>query len=227
MMKEKILIIIPAYNPDFHLVQLVQELKKLGNQIIVVDDGSENKDYFKQINNDAVIITHDKNRGKGRALKTAFEYVLKKYPKCIGVVTADADGQHMVQDIQNIKNALQKNPNKFILGVRDFKQNQVPIKNKLGNYGSNILFYLKTRKKLKDTQSGLRGIPEHMLKQMVEIKGERFEYEINMLQNIVNKIAIEQVEICTIYSKKIKSNYKPITHSIQIIKDMLTYKKDL
>lgn len=226
-MEEKILIIIPAYNPDFHLVQLVQELKKLGNEIIIVDDGSENKDYFKQINNDVLIITHDKNKGKGQALKTAFEYVLKECPKCIGVVTADADGQHGIQDIQKVRNTLYENLDRLILGVRDFKQKQVPLKNKLGNYGSNILFYLKTGKKLKDTQSGLRGIPAHMLKQMVEIKGERFEYEINMLQNIVNKIAIEQVEICTIYSKKIKSNYKPITHSIQIIKDMLTYKKDL
>ncbi len=226
MMEEKNLIIIPAYNPDFHLVQLVQELKKLGNEIIIVDDGSENKDYFKQINNDVLIITHDKNKGKGQALKTAFEYVLKECPKCIGVVTADADGQHMIQDIQNIKNTLQKNPSKFILGVRDFKQKQVPLKNKIGNYSSNILFYLKTRKKLQDTQSGLRGIPNSILKQIVSIKGERFEYEMNMLQNIVNKVEIKQVEINTIYSKKIKSNYKPITHSIQILKNMLAYKKD-
>lgn len=225
-MKEKILIVIPAYNPDFHLIKIIQELKKGENEILVIDDGSERKDCFNQIKKDVIVLTHEQNKGKGQALKTAFQYVLKQYPNCIGVVCADADGQHMVQDIQNIKNILQKNPSKFILGVRNFKQKQVPLKNKIGNYASNILFYLKTRKKLKDTQSGLRGIPISILKQIVEIKGERFEYEMNMLQNVANKVEIKQVEINTIYSKKIKSNYKPITHSIEILKNMLAYKKD-
>ena len=225
-MKEKILIVIPAYNPDFHLIKIIQELKKGENEILVIDDGSENKDCFNQIKKDSIVLTHEQNKGKGQALKTAFQYVLKQYPNCIGVVCADADGQHMVQDIQNIKNILQKNASKFILGVRNFKQKQVPLKNKIGNYASNILFYLKTRKKLKDTQSGLRGIPISILKQIVEIKGERFEYEMNMLQNVANKVEIKQVEINTIYSKKIKSNYKPITHSIEILKNMLAYKKD-
>lgn len=226
-MEEKILIIIPAYNPDFHLIEIVKELKELGNEIIVIDDGSYNKECFDKIKEDAIIITHNKNKGKGQALKTAFNYIIKEYPECIGVVCADADGQHVVRDINRIKDTLKQNTDKFILGVRNFKQKQVPIKNKIGNYCSNILFFLKTKKRLKDTQSGLRGIPTNILKQLLEVKGERFEYEINMLQNVVKKIRIQQVEISTIYSKKIKSNYKPITHSIQIIKEMITYKKDL
>ncbi len=226
-MEKQILIIIPAYNPDSCLIEIVQELKKLGNQIIVVNDGSEHKDYFNLIKDQAIIITHERNQGKGQALKTGFEYVLNQCPKVIGVVTADADGQHTIQDIQKLVNTLKENPENFILGVRDFSQKQVPLKNKIGNYCSNFLFYLKTGQKLKDTQSGLRAIPIKQLKQLVCIKGERFEYEINVLQSIANKIRIKQVKICTVYSKKIKSHYKPITHSIQIIKDMITYSKKI
>lgn len=220
-MKENILIVIPAYNPDHYLIKMVNELKTKDNTIIIIDDGSQQKDCFNAIKEDSIIITHRENKGKGYALKEGFKYILKQYPECIGVITADADGQHKVEDIQKIKNILKENTNEFIIGVRDFKQKQVPIKNKIGNYISNIVFYIKTKQKLKDTQSGLRGIPKNILEEILEVEGERYEYEINMLKYVVNKFYIRQVKINTVYDKTIKSHFKPIKSSIQIIKNIL------
>ena len=97
---KKIPIIIPAYEPGEQLVYLVEELLETGNEpIIIVDDGSQDKyayifEKVKSKDERVVVLQHHMNLGKGRALKTAFNFCLNEYPEMTGVVTADADGQH-------------------------------------------------------------------------------------------------------------------------------------
>ena len=98
--------LIPAYNPEYCLVDLVQTLKKKGFWILVVDDGSseEHKIIFRDINDvgNVLILTHIKNEGKGSALKTGLSYIQTNISDYCIVVTVDADGQHSPSDVEKI-----------------------------------------------------------------------------------------------------------------------------
>ena len=97
-MEKRIPVIIPAYEPDEKMIRLLQTLQESGiERIVVVDDGSGNeyRNLFEQAKQlGAIVLTHAVNLGKGRALKTAFNEVLNRYPEAIGAITADSDGQH-------------------------------------------------------------------------------------------------------------------------------------
>ena len=109
---EKIIpVIIPAYEPDMRLLELLKDMKcnKCG-PVILVNDGSgkEYNDIFDKAQTilkdiGGVLLIHEKNKGKGRALKTAFAYILEQYPRAVGVVTADSDGQHTVSCIMGLR----------------------------------------------------------------------------------------------------------------------------
>lgn len=223
---EKVIVIIPAYNPNEKLIELVE---KIDNQIIVINDGSrEEREYiFKKISNKAIILKNEKNRGKGYSLKKGFKYVEENLKKdIIGVITADADGQHAVEDIKKVKKRIKENYNKneekIILGSRNFKKKEIPIKNKIGNMISSYIFKKKSGVIIKDTQTGLRGIPKKYLREVQEVKGEGFEYEQNMLKNIVtNNIEYEELEIQTIYNKNNESNFKIFKDSYKVVKSIL------
>ena len=126
-------VIIPAYEPDEKLIKLLDELCAEGVEpVIVVNDGSDEGAYghlFEAVRERGVIVLdHAVNMGKGRALKTAFNYCLGTYKDLIGVVTADSDGQHAVSDIRKCMQALLEDPKALVLGVRDFDQSGIPAR---------------------------------------------------------------------------------------------------
>ena len=216
----KIKIIIPSYNPDDKLIDLVNELIKNNfDNILIIDDGSkeENKTIYKKIPKNVKIIYHDKNMGKGIALKTGIKTIKKED----AFITVDSDGQHKVKDIIKIKNHLEKYD--VVIGKRKFNGKSVPFKSKLGNKLSKIIFKINTGKKCPDTQSGLRGINTKYKDLCLNIDGNRFEYEMNVLEALVNKnIKINYVPIETIYENKNKNtNFRCIKDSFLIYKNHL------
>lgn len=131
-------IIIPAYCPDARLVKLIIEIHKLKNlPIVVIDDGSGGK-YRKiflaveEIPN-CIVYYHEKNQGKGTALKNGVRLAAQKYPENLGYVTADADGQHSAKDIVKIANSITENAEGILIGTRDFSSDNVPFRSKIGN----------------------------------------------------------------------------------------------
>ena len=93
-MDKKVIVVIPAYEPDEKMLALVQELKqKTSFHIVIVDDGSGEKyaALFEQAKKYADVLSYESNEGKGYALKYAFAYILKKYGQGVSIVTADAD----------------------------------------------------------------------------------------------------------------------------------------
>ena len=222
--------IIPALNPDDKLIKLVNELKNYFKDIIIVNDGSESDEIFKKIDG-CIILTHEVNKGKGEALKTAFNYYLdnlsKKY---LGVITLDSDGQHLPSDAIEMSKILEKE-DKFILGTRLFNTKSTPLRNKLGNHITSRVFKWFYKIYLKDTQTGLRGIPNRLIKPLVKVEGKRFEYELNVLIKLVKMNEdIIQHDIKTVYLKNSnkKSHFKVIRDSFQIYKIMIQgRKKDL
>jgi len=233
----KALIVIPSLEPgprflelleNLHLCLTKQENSNIYSKILVVDDGSgaEYFNIFEQAEKqfDCVVLRHAVNLGKGRALKTAFNYFLNEYNDFCGLVTADADGQHAVDDIIKCINELPGN-NSLILGCRDFSRKNIPLKSMIGNRITRNIFNFLCGIKVTDTQTGLRAIPIDLVKQMITIPGERFEYEMNMLIDCGNKkISIREVMIETIYlDNNESSHFNPILDSIRIYKTFIKY----
>lgn len=221
-----IVILIPAYNPTADLIDLTNNLIKENFKVVVVNDGStssESVDIFKNIHPDTIFLKHDINQGKGQALKTGFKYIADNIP-CIGVVTADADGQHLLEDIINVASELYEKPTSLILGSR--KQNKdMMLRSRIGNIITKLVFKLATNSNVYDTQTGLRGIPSKFLQDFVNIDGQRYEYEMNMLLHCIkNKIKIEEITIKTIYINNNKaSSFKLVRDTLTIYKCMFKY----
>lgn len=222
-LNKKVPIIIPAYEPDEKMVALVENLKSAGfTEIIVVDDGSQGEGYqelFRKVQSlGCVVLHHAVNQGKGRALKTAFNYCLYFYLDAAGCVTIDSDGQHTVKDMTACMEKLMASPNSLVLGVRDFNQEGIPARSVFGNKTTSRVMKLLTGLSISDTQTGLRAIPASFMKELLFEKGERFEFETNML--LATKDSgreIVEVPIETIYLEENKSShFNPILDSIKI-----------
>ena len=216
-------IVIPAYEPDDKLIGLMDNLVAAGfSPIVVVNDGSDKETYgriFDEVKNrGAIVLEHEVNRGKGRALKTAFEYCLNEFEDMLGVITADSDGQHTAPDIKKCMDALRQDPKSLVLGVRNFDESGIPARSVFGNKTTSRVMKLLTGLRISDTQTGLRGIPSGFMKYLLTEKGERFEFETNMLLDTKDLgIRIVEVPIETIYLEENKSShFNPVKDSIRI-----------
>ena len=223
----KTLIVIPALNPPLDLIQYIEKLRQSGlEDILIVDDGSRSECgyIFEQLRDKqgCQILTHAKNLGKGRALKNAFNYFLTmpNVEEYNGIVTADSDGQHRVEDVLSMVETISNYPDSLILGCRDFDSENVPPKSKFGNKLTKLVFKLLYGRKITDTQTGLRGFPKAILHDMLEIPGERFEYETKMLIHTFDKsIPIKEITIETIYfDGNAETHFNPIKDSLRIYK---------
>ena len=219
-------VIIPAYEPDERLIGLLEDFRKENiRDVVIVNDGSG--ESYAEIFARAglllegiggTILTHEVNRGKGRALKTAFSYVLECYPDAIGVVTADSDGQHTVECIRSVRRRLEEKPSSLVLGVRTFDGEDIPWKSAFGNKLTMRVLAYVSGVRVSDTQTGLRGIPRDFMKRLIDVPGERFEFETQMLLETADRLPIEEVPIRTIYDSKEnhQTHFNPLKDSIRI-----------
>ena len=213
-------VIIPAYKPDERLLALIKELHdKTDYKIIVVNDGS-GPDYdsvFCAVPDYATVLVHDTNKGKGRAMKTAFSYVYENFSADNGAVIADADGQHLVKDIISVASMLEKNPDSLIIGSRRFT-GRVPFKSRWGNAITRAIFALASGVKVYDTQTGLRAVPMSYMPEFIKLRGERYEYEMNMLLRAAELgIPMKETTIETVYiGENESSHFHPIRDSFKI-----------
>ena len=218
---QNVSIIIPSLNPDEKLCKTVNSLLEVGfTDIICVNDGSRDDclKYFPKESENITILTHDVNRGKGAALKTAFAYIQKNRPLSEGAVTVDGDGQHAAEDVLECAKEMVDKIEVVILGCRDFSEPQVPNRSKFGNRITSLVFRLLCGIKISDTQTGLRAIPAMYYSDMLEIEGDRFEYETNMLLEMEKrKICYLQLKIQTVYIEENKtSHFRPFKDSFRI-----------
>ena len=208
-------VIIPALNPGGELPGYVQTLLDRGiPAVIVVDDGSRTDcaPIFTALEEipGTHVLHHQVNRGKGCALKTAYRYCLDTpaLSGVAGVVTADADGQHDVDDVLRVAVLTQEKPDAIIMGTRNLRLPQVPPRSKLGNRLTSFGFHMLYGADLEDTQTGLRGFPRELLKWCCGVRGERFEYEMNVLIKAVGDgIPFVETEIQTIYYDNNKGSH--------------------
>jgi glycosyltransferase involved in cell wall biosynthesis len=217
-MTNSLILVIPAFAPEPSLIKLVNQVHESFARVIVVDDGSGDKyrDIFKELEHISNIrlLTHNHNCGKGIALKTAFQNVLEEQGR-FDVVTADADGQHLPEDILKVAEALSSNNNSLVLGCRDFKS--APWRNHLGNFLSALVFYLFAGRHPTDTQTGLRGIPASFLPEIVGFPEKAYDFEARMLLAAVHlKYEINEIPISTVYHDDGVSHFRPLRDSGKI-----------
>lgn len=219
-------ILIPSFQPDARLVHLVRALREADPRrpVLVVDDGSgaAYATLFAEVEaSGAALVTHERNRGKGAALKTGFAAAQQRFAGH-AVVTADGDGQHTIADIERV--AAHLTGPALVLGVRAFT-GAVPWRSRAGNRLTSTAFRLATGRALGDTQTGLRGIPASLLPWAASLPGDRFEYEFRMLLRAVSDgLALVEVPIATVYADgNSSSHFRPLADSARIYAPLLRF----
>lgn len=221
-------ILIPSLEPDERLSAYAAALLEKGfTRLVIVDDGSsaQYQPIFDRLAamKGITVLHHDVNRGKGAGLKTGYAYIQKHMPDISGVITADSDGQHTVEDCWQLAQALCQGKDELYLGSRDFSQSNVPPKSRFGNRTTSLVFKLLYGKWLPDTQTGLRAFPAHRLDFMQQVPGERFEYEMNVLIACARaNMPMVPIAIETIYeNENVGTHFHPIRDSYRIYKVIL------
>ncbi len=221
------IVVIPAYEPDEKLLRVVAELKRdTDYAIVVVNDGSSEaaEPVFAALPEGVTLLRHAQNRGKGRALKTAYEYIAAHFPQSEGIVTVDADGQHLPADVVRVSEDWEAHPEALVLGSRRFT-GTVPWRSRAGNAITRVVFRLSTGVSVYDTQTGLRAFAVSRIPMMLEMRGERYEYEINVLLYATRQhMPIREVTIETVYiADNASSHFHPMRDSWRIYKMILLF----
>lgn len=234
------IILIPAYKPDQSLVRLVHALKAqdASAEILVIDDGSGSTyaPIFTELHLDGAIVqTHPVNRGKGAALRTGIAWAKANRPGEV-IVTADADGQHLPRDIFRVgvrtETAAAAGQRTIILGVRTKPDpnageegTKVPLRSKIGNSATVGFFALATGARVADTQTGLRGFTPQILDWLLQIPGDKYEYEFSMLLRATRAdVELVQVPIVKVYEPgNPTSHFRPLQDSALIYAPLLAF----
>ena len=219
-MRMKKALIIPIYQPTELVLPFLSKFKKGDfDYFVVVDDGSgtEFEERFASIQELGLftLLRLKKNKGKGKAMKSALSYLMKKDPDLGGIVTADGDGQHAYEDILKVRDALEANQEKLVLGTRSRKD--MPLASQNGSWWSSFYFKMMSGLALEDTQTGLRGIPKRYFSTFLASPGSRYEFEMGFLAGIAREERIVTVPIQTIYlNDNSSTHFRKVIDSIRI-----------
>jgi glycosyltransferase involved in cell wall biosynthesis len=194
-------IIIPTYNNDKTLEQVIRDVLKFAEEIIVVNDGATDRtpEILKQYSS-LRVINIPKNKGKGYALRLGFQYALKQGFRY--AITIDSDGQHYADDLPKFLEKIEQEPDSVIIGARNMEHNSVPGTSSFGHKFSIFWFRIETGIKLPDIQSGYRLYPLEKMGEM-RLFGKKYEFEVEVLVRLSWKdVNIVSVPVKVYYAPK-------------------------
>ena len=221
-----IALVIPAFRPPPVFPEVVRDIESLDAEgilhpIVVVDDGS-GPAYGEVFAAAArcqrvTVVRRDVNGGQGAALKTGIAHALERYPDLVGVVTADADGQHAPHDVVKIAHGFARQPDAVLLGVRTFGRD-VPLRSRIGNILTQRLVAWVGGLKVADTQTGLRGWPRRGCERNLRNPASGFEFNLStLLAAAAAGDTIVEMPIQTIYEPgNPSSHFRPLQDSVRI-----------
>lgn len=219
------IVLIPAYEPDEKMLALIEALDDDGRRMLVVDDGSgaAYDAVFRRAESYGVdVLRGPENEGKASALRRGLAHIARRWPG-EDVVTADCDGQHRPADIAAVA-VVTAEGDALVLGGRRFR-GEVPLRSRVGNAVSRLLFRASGGVDVHDTQTGLRGIPSSRIPEVLAVAGERFAWEMNVLVDFARRRApIREVEIETVYiDGNASSHFRPVRDSAAVLRPLLRY----
>lgn len=241
-MRRKYIALIPAFEPDERILRLADELIKKGFDILAVDDGSgpSYRELFNDLSQRAIVLTHSNNLGKGAALKTGLRFINKymAYTESIltpsgamtvsggdaVIVTVDADGQHLPDDVLRVAQISAVRRDALVLGSRALEE-EVPVRSRIGNTVTRHVYSAATGVQIHDTQTGLRAFHRSLIPRLLEIEGDRYEYEINMLMQLAAEgVPIIEERIETVYEDNNSgSHFRTVRDSLRVYKEILKF----
>lgn len=209
ILEKKWCVIIPTYNNEKTLDKVVSDVLLVCSDVIIVNDGSTDKtsEILETYIGNVSILTHSRNKGKGKSLKDAFNFAINKGFEY--AITIDSDGQHYPEDIRLFIDKIGLNPNSIIVGARDMTQDGVPKKSSFGNKFSNFWFWVETGISLTDTQTGFRLYPLNKMKGMRFVTN-KFEFEIEVIVRMAWKgVQVKEIPIRVKYDETRVSHFRP------------------
>ena len=217
----KIIIGIPAYNEEKNIASLLIKLKKISENIIVCNDGSN--DLTGKIAKElgATVIEHERNLGYGSAIKSIF--LKAREINADVLVTFDADGQHRIEDINAILEPIKNNIADIVIGSRFLNNNQeIPKYREIGIKAITKLTNVTGGTKITDSQSGVRAYSKKILEE-IEPKesGMGISTEI-LIKTQKAGFMITEVPITILYEGD-TSTHNPISHGSSVILSTLKY----
>ena len=219
--------LVPSYEPTFVLLDVVKELLENHFNVVVVNDGSDQAfdEIFDQLPKEVHYLCYDTNMGKGHALKHGLKFIKENFSDDTIVVTLDSDGQHKVSDALKICEKCEAEPGSLVLGSRYFDKKTTPFKSRFGNFMARTSFLISTHHKIYDTQTGLRAFDYSLLDAFIAIKGNRYEYEMNVLLDCARKrVNIIEERIETIYlDNNSGTHYNSFKDTMKIFKEVIKF----
>lgn len=221
------IVIIPAYQPDEALVKIADRLWADGYRVIVVDDGSGEayQPVFERIQDICIVLRHPCNRGKGAAIRTALSYVKKEVWNSGPIGIMDADGQHLPEDMAHLLKTAKTHRTALTIGVRTVGK-EMPLRSRLGNRITRADFALVSGVRVSDTQTGLRAFWPELIPRLLAVKGERYEYEMNVLMELARAgVPIVEVPIHTLYrdQENSSSHFRVFWNSLRVYKEIFLF----
>ncbi len=214
-------LLIPAYNEEKNIVNIIRESFQHVQDIFVVDDGSEDRTAILASQAGAHVITHKENMGKGRALLTGFSKIIKD--DFDAVITMDADGQHLPSEIPKLKAGFERGDSDIIIGERLINRRIMPMHRLIANRIGEFFISLAMGARIRDTQSGFRIYGKEVIKNIqIETKGFEMETEI-LLKSRGAGFRIGTVPVTTVYQENYSSHFRPIRDFYRISIFFLRY----
>lgn len=215
--------IIPAYQDEKHIGDIVRRTREQLDHVLVVDDGSTDQTGQRARDAGAEVIVHNQNRGKGDAIKTGLEHYLRRETRW--VILLDSDGQHLPEEIGRfLSAAVSATQPTFLLGNRMSNATTMPFSRRVANRYMSRRISRLCGQRIPDTQCGFRMLDRQMIPLLLG-GGERFDYDTEVLIIISRKgYRIESVSITTVYSDQV-SKIRPLRDTIRFLKLMWRYRK--
>jgi glycosyltransferase involved in cell wall biosynthesis len=228
--------VIPAYNDEKHIGDIVRRTRERLHHVVVIDDGSTDQTAHSAREAGAEVIVHNQNRGKGEAIKTGLEhwFVAASSSRHLAdgpdrqitwAILLDSDGQHLPEEIERFLSAAAAAPQpNFFIGTRMNNVVGMPFVRRVVNrYMSSQISRLCVQK-IPDTQCGYRMVNRQLIPDLLG-GGDRFEYETEVLIIASRKgYRIESVPITTVYTDQV-SKIHPMRDALRFFKLMWRYRK--
>jgi len=213
-------VLLPAYNEEKTIALLVKDIKVHDFDVIVVDDGSTDNTGRTARDCGALVLSHPRNLGKGRALRTGFKYI--RGGDYDAVVVMDSDGQHSPDEIHKFIEHGKHSHAGIILGNRMHAPQGMPFIRRLTNKVTSFLISKAVKTKIPDSQCGFRLIRTEVLKKL-NLSTINYDTETEIILEVAkNRFVIESIPIKTIYADQ-KSQINPIVDTIRFWKLISKY----